>query len=494
MAQQEHGCLCCWQQLRWPQHRQMLHQQDQHSGCCNKNQSAGQDSSYSSNNTRDTPGRRPFISPAQDQGTCASCVGFAVTAAAEAAINVYKQQSWDKLGLSEQDLSFCKLLPRLNCGTGISYTSVISTIAKGDVPTWAARSCYGYTGDAINDCWRSESCSSQLPSGASLSWAYNANALNTMAKTKERILMSGCLQYSPRQPERLLKLVNDLVTLTALAPELRLGLPQVLTDVVTSNFGRICNLWAASRGPFRLCGKVGQLLAKVACVSRPQQVPNALPWSGCGPALGTVCNARCTSPAMGRGYNAVCTIINGAATWQVTGGCPPATGPIILQADTALGVTTPPVEERHSQLTLQACGSSLLSKFQQFRYEEGQIKLQAIDACLGVSGGWSYNGVQVVVYECDGTANQRWIRDLVGVLRPLHALGSCMDIPASNLKQGTRVQLYDCNKSKAQLFFADFMPYVEGRAGVVQPKANTSLCIAAPEIGPGKPVSWIPVE
>jgi hypothetical protein len=44
----------------------------------------------------------------QDQGGCSACVGFAVTAAAEAAINTHKQQNWDKLGLSEQDLSFCK--------------------------------------------------------------------------------------------------------------------------------------------------------------------------------------------------------------------------------------------------------------------------------------------------------------------------------------------------------------------------------------------------
>jgi hypothetical protein len=44
----------------------------------------------------------------QDQGKCAACVGFTVTAAAEAAINVFKQQSWQNLGLSEQDLSFCK--------------------------------------------------------------------------------------------------------------------------------------------------------------------------------------------------------------------------------------------------------------------------------------------------------------------------------------------------------------------------------------------------
>jgi C1A family cysteine protease len=45
---------------------------------------------------------------AQDQGDCSSCVGFAVTAAAEAAINVHMQQSWNRLSLSEQDLSFCR--------------------------------------------------------------------------------------------------------------------------------------------------------------------------------------------------------------------------------------------------------------------------------------------------------------------------------------------------------------------------------------------------
>jgi C1A family cysteine protease len=44
----------------------------------------------------------------QKQGDCSACVGFAVTAAAEAAINVYKQQSWQKLNLSEQDFCFCK--------------------------------------------------------------------------------------------------------------------------------------------------------------------------------------------------------------------------------------------------------------------------------------------------------------------------------------------------------------------------------------------------
>jgi C1A family cysteine protease len=45
---------------------------------------------------------------AQDQGGCGACVGFAVTAAAEAAINVHLGQSWNMLSLSEQDLSFCR--------------------------------------------------------------------------------------------------------------------------------------------------------------------------------------------------------------------------------------------------------------------------------------------------------------------------------------------------------------------------------------------------
>uniref|UniRef100_A0A383VAT9 Uncharacterized protein n=1 Tax=Tetradesmus obliquus TaxID=3088 RepID=A0A383VAT9_TETOB len=63
---------------------------------------------YSLNSTADTSGSRAFISPAQDQGGCAANVGFVVTAAAEAAVNVYMQQSWSKLNSSEQDFSFCK--------------------------------------------------------------------------------------------------------------------------------------------------------------------------------------------------------------------------------------------------------------------------------------------------------------------------------------------------------------------------------------------------
>jgi hypothetical protein len=40
------------------------------------------------------------------------------------------------------------------------------------------------------------------------------------------------------------------------------------------------------------------------------------------PALGTICTARCTDESKGRGYTATCALIDGAASWQVTGGCP----------------------------------------------------------------------------------------------------------------------------------------------------------------------------
>jgi hypothetical protein len=44
----------------------------------------------------------------QNQGAYGACVGFAVTAAAEAAINVHLGQNWNRLSLSEQSLSFCR--------------------------------------------------------------------------------------------------------------------------------------------------------------------------------------------------------------------------------------------------------------------------------------------------------------------------------------------------------------------------------------------------
>uniref|UniRef100_A0A383VL10 Uncharacterized protein n=1 Tax=Tetradesmus obliquus TaxID=3088 RepID=A0A383VL10_TETOB len=560
--------------------------------------------SYSSNNTLDTPLRRAFISPAQDQGMCASCVGFAVTAAAEAAINVYKQQSWRSLGLSEQDFSFCKVLPRVNCAAGASYTEVVTSFTTTPISSWAARSCDRYTGTASSDqdCARAAGCPNQLPAGGSLSWAYAGSALGTMAQVKERIMLSGgvvasmamtadafkqleaystgkhgvfspkddvegappimhavfcygwwdnatnaedgwwlcknswgtswglngsfnvaygaayvmqpdytfalrvseslpqvlqrfgqavanpinagCLQYSPRQPVRLLQLAYDLTALTALGAKAAVPLSQVLADAVTSNVGR-ANLSSASRGPFRFCGTYVRPLLRRACLTSPKQLLDALPWSGCGALVGSVCTARCTAVAKGRGYRAVCTLTGNAATWQVTGGCPAAVrGPIKVQAEPTLCVSTQSLVESGQQVVLQTCGGTR-NKNQQFVYKKGRLTIQAAGAewCLGVSDGSTDRGAEIKAGLCDGTANQRWLRDAEGALRPLHALGSCLDVPYNNFSPGVALQLWDCIRSAAQLFWADLVPYVEGRAGIMAVQANTSLCMAAPVLG-----------
>jgi hypothetical protein len=62
---------------------------------------------YSSSNPQDTGGFN-FISPAQSQLNCAACVGFAATAAAEAAIAANLRWQWqDSPRLSEANISFC---------------------------------------------------------------------------------------------------------------------------------------------------------------------------------------------------------------------------------------------------------------------------------------------------------------------------------------------------------------------------------------------------
>ncbi|WIA24130.1 hypothetical protein OEZ85_013725 [Tetradesmus obliquus] len=115
------------------------------------------------NAEKDTHGRRAFISPAQDQGKCAACVGFAFTAAAEAAVNVYLQQSWSKLNLSEQDVSFCKLWPRVDCTTGMTYEKLLENIIDKRLQKWTSRKCLPYNNGPAWSCGPADACASELP-------------------------------------------------------------------------------------------------------------------------------------------------------------------------------------------------------------------------------------------------------------------------------------------------------------------------------------------
>ncbi|WIA16006.1 hypothetical protein OEZ85_012739 [Tetradesmus obliquus] len=408
---------------------------------------------YSSNNTAHTPRGRAFISPAQNQLQCQSCVGFTFTAAAEAAVNVYMQQNQDKLSLSEQDLNVCKL--RINCAEGTTYGVTFLRLDTKPIDRWASRKCLPYSANpSAKPCSQlDKTCpASQLPPGGILSVSYNAAPLTTMAMVKERIMLSGgvmtsmamtndtyrqfeeynsklkkdiitapqqgadedsiaarhavfcygwednpqnnedgywrcknswspawgfqgsfkiaygsafimppdtyalefyissyeahatnisrsmlpsladdptkpgCLKYRPPQPQRLIKLVEDL---TVVLSQVSNGRRQaadtgniVLADVVTFNRELVKPLSAVGKGPFLVCGKTAVMLNTVmtACPAPPQQQSFAAAWQGCGTAAGSTCSARC-STGTGAGYQATCVLSGGTGSWQVTGSC-----------------------------------------------------------------------------------------------------------------------------------------------------------------------------
>jgi hypothetical protein len=59
------------------------------------------------------------------------------------------------------------------------------------------------------------------------------------------------------------------------------------------------------------------LLLAVACISPPQQQPDAQPWMACKPGLGSSCTAARAEGLPGPGYFAICSATEGSAAWHV---------------------------------------------------------------------------------------------------------------------------------------------------------------------------------
>jgi hypothetical protein len=83
--------------------------------------------------------------------------------------------------------------------------------------------------------------------------------------------IEGCVLYTAQQRMRLIKLTADLATLafTSAIPALHMRKAEVLTELVAANLGHLRNLSAASKGPFRLCGRAAQLLSSVMSSGDP---------------------------------------------------------------------------------------------------------------------------------------------------------------------------------------------------------------------------------
>ncbi len=67
--------------------------------------------------------------------------------------------------------------------------------------------------------------------------------------------------------------------------------------------------------------------------------------------------------------------------------------------------------------------------------------------CLDVAGGSGADGTPVQLWDCNGSAAQRWTVRSDGSVQ---ALGKCLDVTSASTADGAKVQLYGCNGSGAQ--------------------------------------------
>ncbi|AUG81725.1 glucosylceramidase [Kitasatospora sp. MMS16-BH015] len=67
--------------------------------------------------------------------------------------------------------------------------------------------------------------------------------------------------------------------------------------------------------------------------------------------------------------------------------------------------------------------------------------------CVDIAGANSANGTAVQLYDCNGTAAQRWT---VAADGSIQALGKCLDLTSGGTANGTQAQLWDCNGTSAQ--------------------------------------------
>ncbi|MFC7534188.1 ricin-type beta-trefoil lectin domain protein [Actinoplanes sp. GCM10030250] len=79
----------------------------------------------------------------------------------------------------------------------------------------------------------------------------------------------------------------------------------------------------------------------------------------------------------------------------------------------------------------------------------GVLRSAASGRCVDVPSANPADGARLQIYDCNGTAAQRWELASDGSVR---SLGKCMDAAAAGTANGTAIQLYTCNGSAAQRF------------------------------------------
>ncbi|KAF6263528.1 ricin B lectin domain-containing protein [Scenedesmus sp. NREL 46B-D3] len=109
------------------------------------------------------------------------------------------------------------------------------------------------------------------------------------------------------------------------------------------------------------------------------------------------------------------------------------------------------------------------------RQADGSLRFAGTNKCLDVNGQATSDGTKVQVWDCNRGPAQIWSRDENGALRPQCAPSSCLDVPRQNFAQGTLMHIWSCNASPAQQMNAPFVPVVPSNS-----ISAGNLCVDAP--------------
>jgi hypothetical protein len=85
--------------------------------------------------------------------------------------------------------------------------------------------------------------------------------------------------------------------------------------------------------------------------------------------------------------------------------------------------------------------------------------------CLEAENGGRASGTNIQINTCNGSREQKWSRTGAGELRSGLAGNMCVDVDGAKRKNGTNVQLWNCNATKAQRWFEQPSLPVENMTG-----------------------------
>jgi hypothetical protein len=119
---------------------------------------------------------------------------------------------------------------------------------------------------------------------------------------------------------------------------------------------------------------------------------------------------------------------------------PPAGGQQVVGAQSGRCLDAPS-STNGTQVQLSDCGSGT---GQRFTATAGRA-LQVYDGkCLDANGAGTSNGTAVVVWDCNGQANQQWNVNTNGTITGVQS-GLCLDANAAGTAAGTKIILWSCN-------------------------------------------------